>query len=179
MGRVSRGVEMRSGQHADWRLREACGDAVTICISVVRASRTRIFVASADRSHRTDQGWRGQLELGMERRALIAEPELRKQGWSSFLAEVDQLSDAVCAGDLKRRMVPDAADAELAAASRSVNEILDVLLERFERAVGSVESMSTGRIPEPFTDGFPGDFARAKDVCNGFIDVIQRRRSHR
>ena len=115
------------------------------------------------------------MESGIERRALIAESELRKQGLSSFLAEVDQLRDAVWEGNLKRRMVPDAADTELAAASRSMNEILDVLLERFERAVSSVESMSIGRIPEPFTEGFPGDFARARDVCNGFIDIIQRR----
>jgi len=35
--------------------------------------------------------------------------------------------------------------------------------------------MCTGRIPEPFKDGFPGDFARAKNVCNDFIDVINRR----
>lgn len=159
----------------DLRLGRSRCDSIVSHVGDTGEPRTRVLAASADRSYRTDKDWRRWLELRIEQRALIAEPQLRKRGWSSFLTEVGQLRDAVCAGDLKRRMIPDVADAEVAGASRSVNEILDVLLERFELAVSSVESMSTGRIPDPFTDGFPGDFGRAKDVCNGFIDVIQRR----
>jgi methyl-accepting chemotaxis protein len=72
-------------------------------------------------------------------------------------------------------MVPNAHDPEASAACRSINEILDTIIQTFGRAVASVEGMSVGRIPEPFKDGFPGDFARAKTVCNNFIDVINRR----
>lgn len=94
--------------------------------------------------------------------------------WRSFLAEVDQLRDAVTAGDLKRRLTPEGNELE-AAARHSINEILDTIIQTYEKGVMSVHYMSIGQIPEPFTDGFPGDFVHAKDVCNGFIDVINRR----
>ena len=96
-------------------------------------------------------------------------------GWSSFQVELNRVRDAVLAGDLKRRLVPNVQDAEAAAACQTINEILDTIIQTFESAVTSVDGMSIGRIPEPFKDGFPGDFARAKNVCNHFIDVINRR----
>lgn len=64
---------------------------------------------------------------------------------------------------------------EASTAARILNEILDIILLNIDRTVTSVDGMCTGRIPEPFKDGFPGDFARAKNVCNDFIDVINRR----
>jgi methyl-accepting chemotaxis protein len=97
--------------------------------------------------------------------------------WRSFLAEVDQLRDAIAAGDLKRRLATENHGGEAVAARSTLNEILDTIIQTYERAVSSVESMSNGHIPEPFNDGFPGDFARARNVCNHFIDVINRRNS--
>ncbi len=94
--------------------------------------------------------------------------------WRSFQVEVEQLRDAIVAGDLKRRLAPEGNDFE-AAARHSINEILDTIIQTYEKGVMSVHYMSIGQIPEPFTDGFPGDFVHAKDVCNGFIDVINRR----
>jgi len=95
--------------------------------------------------------------------------------WPSFQVELNQLRDAVLTGDLKRRLAPNAHDADTAPARSNINEILDTVIETFERVVSSVDSMSIGHIPEPFKDGFPGDFARARNVCNHFIDVINRR----
>lgn len=97
------------------------------------------------------------------------------EAWSSFQVELNQVRDAVVAGDLKRRLAPKAHDPEASAACRNINEILDTIIQTFERAVASVDGMCAGRIPEPFQDGFPGDYARAKNVCNDFIDVINRR----
>ena len=97
------------------------------------------------------------------------------QGWASFLAQVNELKDAVSVGDLKRRLVADGHSGEAGAACQAINQILDTIVQTYERAVSSVDSMSIGRIPPPFEDGFPGDFARAKNVCNHFIDVINRR----
>ncbi|MGA2671637.1 MAG: methyl-accepting chemotaxis protein [Terracidiphilus sp.] len=97
------------------------------------------------------------------------------EGWSSFQAEVDQLRDAISAGDLKRRLSADSHPKEAAPVCRTINQILDTLIQTHERAMSSVDGMCNGHIPEPFTDGFPGDFVRTKDICNDFIDVINRR----
>ncbi|MFY9854548.1 MAG: methyl-accepting chemotaxis protein [Terracidiphilus sp.] len=104
----------------------------------------------------------------------IIESESDNAGWPSFLAEVERLRDAVAAGDLKRRLAPEGNDIRTAA-RQSINQILDTIIQTYEKGVMSVHYMSIGQIPEPFTDGFPGDFVHAKDVCNGFIDVINRR----
>ncbi|MGA9670278.1 MAG: methyl-accepting chemotaxis protein, partial [Terracidiphilus sp.] len=111
----------------------------------------------------------------VESGSVMAKREGLDEGFPSFLIELEQLRKAVSAGDLKRRMVLKGHDAEAAAAGSAINQILDTVLQNLERTVISVEGMSIGRIPEPFKDGFPGDFARAKDACNGFIDVINRR----
>jgi methyl-accepting chemotaxis protein len=95
--------------------------------------------------------------------------------WDSFLAEVEDLSIAVSAGDLKRRLVPERHGAEAADACRTMNRIVETIVGTFDRAVTSVDGMARGQIPEPFEDGFPGDFSRAMHVCNDFIDVINRR----
>jgi methyl-accepting chemotaxis protein len=99
----------------------------------------------------------------------------RNEGWPSFLIDLEQLRIAVIAGDLKRRADPKLHDEEAATASRTINEILDTIIQTYERTVTSVDGMCIGRIPKPLKDGFPGDFARAKNVCNDFIDVINRR----
>ncbi|MGA3008823.1 MAG: methyl-accepting chemotaxis protein [Terracidiphilus sp.] len=105
----------------------------------------------------------------------IIESESQSAEWRSFLTEVNQLRDAIAVGDLKRRLTTDNRNDEAAAACSTLNEILDTIIGTYEEAVTSVDNMSVGRIPPPFKDGFPGDFARAKNVCNGFIDVINRR----
>ena len=105
----------------------------------------------------------------------IIENERDSARWSSFLTEVEQLRDAVAAGDLKRRLTTANRGDEAAAACNTLNEVLDTIIQTYEEAVTSVDNMSIGRIPPPFKDGFPGDFARAKNVCNHFIDVINRR----
>lgn len=115
------------------------------------------------------------MESVVESGGVMAGREELSEGRSSFLTELEQLRNAVSAGDLKRRLVPTNDDADGAAASRAINEILDTIVQTYESAVTSVENMSIGRIPEPFNEGFPGNFAHAKDVCNGFIDVINRR----
>jgi methyl-accepting chemotaxis protein len=102
-------------------------------------------------------------------------PEDSPEAWPSFVTELEQLRLAVLAGDLKKRLVPDAYDVNGSAACLCINQILDTIVETFDRTVLSVEGMAAGRIPEPFTDGFPGDFAHARNVCNEFIDVINRR----
>lgn len=99
----------------------------------------------------------------------------RNQGWESFLAQVNELGDAVSVGDLKKRLIVDNHSSEVAAASHTINKVLDTIVQTFDRTVSSVDGMCIGRIPEPFEDGFPGDFTRAKNVCNDFIDVINRR----
>jgi methyl-accepting chemotaxis protein len=105
----------------------------------------------------------------------MAGREEHNEGWSLFQVELNQVRDAVFAGNLKRRLAPKAHGAEASAACGAINEILDTIIQTFERAVTSVDGMSIGRIPEPFKEGFPGDFARAKNVCNDFIEVINRR----
>jgi methyl-accepting chemotaxis protein len=95
--------------------------------------------------------------------------------WSAFIAEAEQLRQAVTAGDLKRRLAPANRNCKSAAASAELNETLDLIIQTYEAAVTSVHNMSIGQIPEPFQEGFPGDFCRAKNVCNHFIDVINRR----
>ena len=105
----------------------------------------------------------------------IIENESNGAEWRMFLAEVSQLRDAVAAGDLKRRLTTENRSDEAAAACSTINETLDTIVQTYDRAVSSVDNMSIGRIPEPFKDGFPGDFARARNVCNHFIDVINRR----
>ncbi len=105
----------------------------------------------------------------------IATEEMSHDGWSLFLSELEQLGNKVLAGDLKQRMASRADNAEISSAARVINQILDTVVQTFESAIVSVEGMSIGQIPEPFKDGFPGDFAYAKNVCNGFIDVISRR----
>jgi len=97
------------------------------------------------------------------------------QEWSSFPAELNQLRDAIAVGDLGRRLVGERATGPAGAACGTINAILDTIMQTYERAVTSVGGMAAGQIPKPFEDGFPGDFARARDVCNGFIDVINRR----
>ena len=95
--------------------------------------------------------------------------------WSTFIADAEQLRQAITAGDLKRRLAPGSQNCKSAAASVALNETLDVVIQTYEAAVTSVHNMSIGQIPEPFQEGFPGDFGRAKNVCNHFIDVINRR----
>ena len=106
---------------------------------------------------------------------LAAGREDGKQGWDSFVSELGQLRAAVLAGDLKRRMSAKACNEEASGACGSINEMLDTIVQTFGRAVESVGGMAIGVIPEPFPDGFPGDFGRARQVCNDFIDVINRR----
>ena len=93
----------------------------------------------------------------------------------SFLAEVALVRDAIATGNLQQRMSTDVASPDLSTAAQTVNEILDTILHHFDLTVTSIEAMSAGCIPEPFQDGFPGDYARARSACNGFIDVINRR----
>ncbi len=107
--------------------------------------------------------------------ANITVKESQVEEWTSFLAEVNQLEGAISLGELKQRLAPMGQDSEAAATCHSINRILDTIIQTYELAVSSVDRMSIGRIPEPFQDGFPGDFARAKNVCNHFIDVINRR----
>jgi methyl-accepting chemotaxis protein len=95
--------------------------------------------------------------------------------WNSLQRDVDQLRDAISNGDLKQRLSPDRFDGNAAAICGSINSILDTVLQAFDRTVTSVHGMSIGAIPEPLKDGFPGDFSRAREVCNHFIDVINRR----
>ncbi len=109
--------------------------------------------------------------------AVAATDEKQNQGWTSFQTEVDRLRDAVVRGDLKRRLVPESHAGDVATACLAVNEILDTVVQYLDKTVSSVDGMCIGQIPKPFEDGFPGDFARAKKVCNDFIDVINRRNS--
>lgn len=95
--------------------------------------------------------------------------------WSQFERDARQLRDAVAAGELQHRLKPQQYEGEAAAACTLINETLEVLVGTFTRAIQSVEQMSIGQIPPPFADGFPGGFAYSKNVCNGFIDVINRR----
>lgn len=53
--------------------------------------------------------------------------------------------------------------------------MLDTIFQTYERAIISIEGMHDGQIPPPFDSGFPGGFARARNACNYFIDVINRR----
>lgn len=101
--------------------------------------------------------------------------EEHNEGWSSFQVELKQVRDAVLAGDLKRRLDPSAHYPVATSSCRFINDILDTIVQTYDRAISSVDGMAIGRIPEPFQDGFPGDFARARTVCNNFIDVINRR----
>ncbi len=96
-------------------------------------------------------------------------------GWSRFERDAMRLRDAMAAGDLQHRLQPYQHQGEAAAAASMVNETLDGLIGTFAKAIRSVELMSIGQIPPPFEDGFPGGFAYSKEVCNGFIDVINRR----
>jgi len=106
---------------------------------------------------------------------LAAEYEKPNQEVTGIQKEFEQLQDAIVAGDLKRRLDPDHHAGEGAAACRAVNKILDTIIGTYERAMTSVDGMRAGQIPEPFTDGFPGDFSRSLNICNEFIDVINRR----
>jgi methyl-accepting chemotaxis protein len=106
---------------------------------------------------------------------LAAGREDGKRGWDSFLSELEQVRVAVLAGDLRRRLSAKACNDEASGAYGSINEMLDTLVQTFGRAVESVGGMAIGVIPEPLGEGFPGDFARARQVCNDFIDVINRR----
>jgi methyl-accepting chemotaxis protein len=103
------------------------------------------------------------------------ESETQIVEWAAFAADLKQLGQAVSVGDLKRRLSPRGYGNDASAACQTINQILDTVLQTYERAVSSVDGMSIGQIPEPFREGFPGDFARAKNVCNQFIDVINRR----
>lgn len=94
---------------------------------------------------------------------------------ASFGNEVNRLKQRICAGELKARLETKGLEGESLAVRRDVNEILAVILSTFDRTIDAVSGMSNGEIPQPFEDGFPGDFGRAKEVCNAFIDVIQRR----
>jgi methyl-accepting chemotaxis protein len=94
---------------------------------------------------------------------------------SPLVWDIEQLRDAVSGGDLKRRLSPDIHSAEAAAACHAINETLDLIVATYERSVTFVAEMYGAKLPEPLGKGFPGDFARAKDVCNGFLDIIQRR----
>ena len=97
------------------------------------------------------------------------------QEWTPLLTEINQLQEAISVGDLKRRLISERYVGEQADTCHAVNQILDTIIQTFDRTVSSVDGMSIGRIPAPFEDEFPGDFARAKSVCNHFIDVINRR----
>jgi methyl-accepting chemotaxis protein len=97
------------------------------------------------------------------------------EGWSAFQQEAEQLREAISAGDLKRRLTPDHHTGAAAGACQAINQVLDTIIQTYERAMTSVDGMSNGHIPEPFTEGFPGDFARSMHICNDFIDVINRR----
>jgi methyl-accepting chemotaxis protein len=105
----------------------------------------------------------------------IAGMNTRAGDWPLFFDGLEQLRRAVLAGDLKMRLLTEGSSPEASRANGIVNQILDVMTDHFSRVVTSVDGMCTGQIPEPFKDGFPGDFARAKNVCNDFIDVINRR----
>jgi methyl-accepting chemotaxis protein len=104
----------------------------------------------------------------------VANESLNKE-WTSFLTEVEQLRDSISRGELKQRMAPASHSGQAATACQAINQILDAVIGNFDRTVASVDGMCIGQIPKPFTDGFPGDFSRAKKVCNDFIDVINRR----
>jgi len=105
----------------------------------------------------------------------VAEQATRSAAWSVFAEEVNDLKSAVAAGDLSRRLNSGSFGIEIAPVCVAINTMLDTLTGTYERAVESVERMCSGNIPEPFTDGFPGDFGRAMRACNDFIDVINRR----
>ncbi len=94
---------------------------------------------------------------------------------STLSHDVDQLSQAITAGDLKHRLIPANHAGDAADACLSINQTLDTIFHTYELSVISLECMCAGNIPPPFTDGFPGGFARAMNACNDFIDVINRR----
>ena len=100
--------------------------------------------------------------------------DLQEQ-FSTFFQDVDQLRHAISIGDLGHRLIPASYSGETAAACLSINQMLDTILHTLDLTAESVEHMCAGNIPPPFTDGFPGGFARAMNACNDFIDVINRR----
>lgn len=106
--------------------------------------------------------------------AVAAIDETQKET-SIFHAQLLRIKDAVLEGDLKMRLNTDEFGPKEAASCQAINTILDTIVETYERAVTSVDGMCVGQIPEPFSSGFPGDFARAMRLCNEFIDVINRR----
>jgi len=106
---------------------------------------------------------------------LIEAAEDQQRGCGITLEEIEKLRNAILAGNLKSRLNVDSHTGEAVAASRSINQILDTIVGTFDRVVTSVHGMSIGSIPKPFEDDFPGDFLRARNVCNSFIDVINRR----
>jgi methyl-accepting chemotaxis protein len=101
--------------------------------------------------------------------------EIQQKDLGVPLKDIENLRDAILAGNLKSRLNVDCQAGDAAAASQCINQMLDAILGTFDRVVTSVHGMSIGSIPKPFEDVFPGDFSRAKNVCNSFIDVINRR----
>lgn len=103
------------------------------------------------------------------------EAEQSAGDWSRFERELRGLREAVGEGRLKQRLDPATFSSEAAGCCGLINGILDEVITTYTKAVRSVELMSLGQIPPPFTGGFPGDFQYAMETCNGFIDVINRR----
>ncbi|WP_321475238.1 methyl-accepting chemotaxis protein [uncultured Paludibaculum sp.] len=95
--------------------------------------------------------------------------------WSRFERDARRLRESVAAGNLKQRLDVSQYSGDAAAGCALINETLEEIVSTYTQAVRSVELMSIGQIPPAFQSGFPGEFKYAKDVCNGFIDVINRR----
>ena len=105
--------------------------------------------------------------------SVVADQSARPQ--PSLFAEIRHLAKTITEGDLNHRLPAQAYTGESAAACLDINRMLDVIFQTYERSVISVERMCAGNIPPPFEEGFPGGFARARNACNDFIDVINRR----
>lgn len=85
-----------------------------------------------------------------------AERDNPNEEWTVFLAEIEQLRNAISTGELKQRLVPESHSNEASTACHVINQILDTIIHTFDLAVTSVDGMCIGRISEPFQDGFPG-----------------------
>ena len=93
---------------------------------------------------------------------------------NALVADADALAQAGAAGRLSTRADASRHEGDFRRIVEGVNRTLDGVIGPLTVAARYVDDLSQGKVPEPITDGFAGDFAALRDNLNRCLAAVRR-----
>jgi methyl-accepting chemotaxis protein len=122
-------------------------------------------IASGDYSFRIESS-------GQDPGSLIVALKNMVGAVAALLTDIDRLSNAATQGNLSARVDVSRHQGDYRRIVQGLNETLDAVIVPMNATAHTVERIAQGDIPEPITEGFPGDFLALKNNLNLAINNI-------